>query len=149
LFGPVARVVLGREVAALAAPAGEGVHDAVDDLADAGLALRAAGAAAEVLLGVDVDGELRPRAGDLDVLLLEDHLSLLAGARRGAALPRDQVVGVAARRREVALEPEPGLRLHSPFSLSPSAMVSVAAGGGSDVGNILGHLENASFIHPR
>jgi hypothetical protein len=33
--------------------------------------------------------------------------------------------------------------------LTASTVISIAAGGGSDVGNILGHLENASFIHPR
>ena len=46
------------------------VDNAVDDLAHAGLALGGARAAAEVLLRDDVDGELRPRARDLDVDLL-------------------------------------------------------------------------------
>jgi hypothetical protein len=92
--------------------------------------LRAAGLAAEVLLGDDVDGQLGPGTGDLDVLLLEDDLPLLAGDGRRPALPFDQVVGMAAWRREVALEPQPDLRF----------VVSVAAGSGGDVGYIFGHF---------
>src|SRR5438445_754849 len=66
-----------------------------------------------------------------------------------AALPLDHVVGVAARGREVAVELEARLGLHRTLSLRPAAVVSIAAGGCGDVGNILGHLENASLIHPR
>src|SRR5205814_10494000 len=88
------------------------LHDAlpiyaIDDLAHARLALRAARAAAEVLLRDDVDRQLRPGARDLDVLLLEDDLALLAGDRRRAALPLHEVVGMAAGRREETTEAQP------------------------------------------
>src|SRR5260370_14546202 len=77
LLGPVGGVLVGGEVVALAAPGLKRLDHAVDDLADAGLALRAVGSAAEVLLYDDVDCQLRPRPPDLDVLLLEDDLALL------------------------------------------------------------------------
>ena len=141
LLGPVVGVLVSGEVATFAAPPGQRLHDPVDDLADAGLALWAARAAAEVLLGDDVDGQLGPGAWNLYVFLLEDDLTLLAGDRRRPALPLDQVVRVAVRRREVALEPKPDLRLVS---------ISVAAGPAGDVSYVFGHLlENASFNHPR
>ena len=59
------------EVAAFEAPAGDRVDDAVDDLAQRGLTLGGAERAAEVLLGDDVGGVLRPVGGELDVGLLE------------------------------------------------------------------------------
>src|SRR5262249_26458672 len=43
-----------------------------------------------------------PRLGDLDVLLLEDHLAVLTGDAGGAVLPRHLVRGVHTRRGEVA-----------------------------------------------
>src|SRR6202030_1746526 len=140
LLGPVLGILVRREVVALDAPTGQGVDHAVDDLADAGLALGAAGGAAEVLLGDDVDGQLRPGAGDLDVLLLEDDLALLAGDRGGAPLPLHEVNGMAARRREVAAKAKP---LHgSWFGVAPVWFAPRAGSG--EVGNILGHfLENA------
>ena len=131
LLRPVGGVLVGGEVAALTAPGRERLDHTVDDLANAGLALRAAGAASEVLLSDDVDRQLRPGPRDLDVLLLEDDLALLAGDGGGAPLPLDQVVGVGAWGREVALELEPDLGL----------VVSVAAGPGGDFSYVLGHLE--------
>src|SRR5207245_1687771 len=143
LLGPVLGVLVGGEVGALEAPFLQRLDYAVDELADAGLALWRAGAAPEVLLGDHIDGQLRPRAGDLDVLLLEDELALLAGDGRGAALPFDQVVGVAALGCEVA--PEPESRLGGSVLVIP-----VLASGVGEVSCVFGHfLENASLNHPR
>src|SRR3712207_2124445 len=64
-------VLHGREVAALAAPVGDGARDAGDHLLDRALARRRAELAAEVLLGHDVGRVLRPGRGELDALLLE------------------------------------------------------------------------------
>src|SRR6202521_4173176 len=136
LLGPVLRVFLAREVAAFASPTGQGFDDPVDQLADAGLALGGAHAAPEVLLGDDVDRELRPGAGDLDVLLLEDDLALLAGDRCGSPLPLHQVEGVAAWRREAAPKAKP---FHgSCFGVAPVWFVPRAGSG--EVGNVFGHF---------
>src|SRR5207245_7662089 len=94
------------EVGAFEAPLLQCLDYAVDELADAGLALWRAGAASEVLLSDDVDGQLRPRAGNLDVLLPEDDLALLARDGRRAALPPDPVVGMAVPGREIAAKPK-------------------------------------------
>ncbi len=60
------RLVLGREVAAVAAPRADRVDDAADHLLDRALALRARHAAAEVLLRDDVRRGLRPELRELD-----------------------------------------------------------------------------------
>ena len=75
-------------------PLRDGVDDAADQLLDAALTLRRPHLAAEVLRHDDVGGLLRPRLGDLDVALLEDHLAALVRDHRGAELPFDLVVGV-------------------------------------------------------
>src|SRR3989338_7860446 len=80
-------VGLGVEVALAAAPGADRTDDAADELPDAALALGGAEGAAEVLRGDDVGGGLRPELGDLDVLLLEDDLALLARNDRGAGFP--------------------------------------------------------------
>src|SRR5207302_8394268 len=134
LLLPAEGVLFGGEVAALTAPAAERPDHPVDQLPDAGLALGRALLAAEVLLGHDVDGQLRPGAGDLDVLLLKDQLAFLATDGGGAALPLDKVVSMAARGREVALEPKP---------LGGSAG-GLASRFCCDVGYVLGHSYEAS-----
>ena len=96
---------LGREVAALAAPRAGGVDDPADHLLDAVLAVGRAHAAAEVLLGHDVRGRLRPELGELHVLLLE-HRLVLAGDEGVARLPFDLVEGVASGNREIAANAE-------------------------------------------
>ena len=101
------QVLVAREVAVGLGPRGDRVDDAVDELADAVLALRRADVAAEVLADDDVGGELAPEAGDLDVLLLEHRLAGLAGDAGGPVLPRDLVVGVDAGAGPAALEREP------------------------------------------
>jgi hypothetical protein len=64
-------VLVGREVAALATPAGDRAGDAADHLLDRALALGRAELAAEVLLRDDVGRVLRPALRELDVALLE------------------------------------------------------------------------------
>ena len=100
------QVVVGREVVLGLGPRGDRVDDAVDELPDAGLALRRAEVAAEVLADDDVGGQLAPEVGDLDVLLLEDRLAGLVGDAGGPVLPGDLVVGVDARAGPAALEGE-------------------------------------------
>ena len=89
--------VLGRgEVAALAAPAGDRAGDAADHLLDGALALVRAELAAEVLLGDDVGGVLRPGERELDAALLERRV--LRVADHGIAdLPLDGVERMHAR----------------------------------------------------
>ena len=89
------------EVAALAAPAGDGAGDAADHLLDRALARRVADLPAEVLLGDDVGRILRPVRGELDVLLLERHAIAVADARV-AQLPVDGVERMQAGRGEEA-----------------------------------------------
>src|SRR3972149_6197943 len=99
--------MIAREVAARAAPAGDRVDDAADELPDAGLALGRAERPAEVLLRDDVRGVLRPGRGELDVALLEGVAALLVVRDdRIATLPLDLVVRVDALGREVPLELE-------------------------------------------
>ena len=97
-------VLVRREVVLGLRPGGDRVDDAVDQLADGGLALRRAEVAAEVLADDDVGGELAPEVGDLDVLLLEDALARLVGDAGGPVLPGDLVVGMDARAGPAALE---------------------------------------------
>ena len=100
----VCEVRVRREVALGLRPGRDRVDDAIDELLDAGLALRRAEVAAEVLADDDVGGELRPEVGDLDVLLLEDALAGLVGDAGGPVLPGDLVVGMDTRRGPAALE---------------------------------------------
>ena len=80
------RLVLGREVAALAAPRADRRDDAADHLLDRSLALGRGHAAAEVLLGDDVRRRLRPELRELDALLVE-RWAVLAGDERVAQSP--------------------------------------------------------------
>src|SRR5690606_11996316 len=57
--------------------------------------------------GDHVGGERAPELGDLHVLLLEDHLAVLVGDRRGAELPLDLVGGIDPLLGEVPLDLEP------------------------------------------
>ena len=94
-------LLVGREVAALAAPAADRVDDAADHLLHAALALGRAEPPAEILLRDDVRRGLRPEARELDVPLLEGR-PVLAGDERVAELPLDLVERVASRDREEA-----------------------------------------------
>jgi hypothetical protein len=94
-------LLLGREVAAVTAPATDRLDDAPDHLLDARLALGRGHAAAEVLLGDDVGRRLRPELGELDALLLESRL-VLAGDERVAQLPFELLERIPPRNREIA-----------------------------------------------
>jgi hypothetical protein len=90
------------------APVADGLGDAGDEGADAGLALGRADLAVEVLRGDDVGGGHRPVGGDLDVLLLEDGAALVVLDDGVAQLPGDLVEGRDAGAGEVAREGEAG-----------------------------------------
>ena len=108
LVGEDLRVRLGGEVAVLRAPAADRVDDAGDELADRGLTLGRAERAAEVLLGDDVGGVLRPADGELHAALLEGVPALLeVGDDRVARLPFDLVERVGPLGREMTPEREP------------------------------------------
>ena len=94
------RLLLVREVAAVAPPGAGRLDDPADHLPDARLALRRGHAPAEVLLGDDVRGRLRPELRELDALLLE-HRAVLPRDERVPDLPLDLVERVAAGDREV------------------------------------------------
>ena len=99
--------VIGRgEVAVADAPVADGLGDAGDEGADAGLALGCADLAVEVLGRDDVGRGHRPGAGGLDVLLLEDDLALEVLDDGVALLPGELVEGADTGLGEVALEME-------------------------------------------
>ena len=103
-LGLEAVAVLDRgEVAALTTPVGDRAGHARDHLLDRALARGRVQLAAEVLLGDDVRGVLRPRLRELDVLLLERDLVAVADARV-ARLPLDLLEGVDAGLREQPLD---------------------------------------------
>ena len=96
-------VLVGGEVAALAAPAGDRPGDPGDHLLHRALALRRAELAAEVLLGDDVGRVLGPALRELDLALLERGAFGIADDGV-AELPLDLVEGVDAGGREAALD---------------------------------------------
>ena len=96
------------EVAVLDAPVGDRAGDAVDQLPDAVLALGRADFAVEVLADDDVGGQLAPDRRDFAVVLLEDHLAVLALDLRAADFPldgREQIFDVGRAEGRVDLEP--------------------------------------------
>ena len=94
-------VVVGGEVAVLGAPAGDRTGDPVHHLAYRVLTLRGAEGAAEVLLGDDVGGVLRPGGGELEVALLEGGGAIAPVGDDGVpTLPGELVVGVGSLARE-------------------------------------------------
>ena len=110
-------VRVGGEVALGLAPVGDGPRDAVDELAEAVLALpvlrRAVAAgevAVEVLRGDDVRRELAPRRRKLDVLLLEDDLARVALDGGVARAPLDAVERVGPSVEKVRAMVRPWVR---------------------------------------
>jgi hypothetical protein len=91
-------VVGGGEVAVFHAPVGDRANDAVDELADAVLALGRADFAVEVFAADDVGRELRPEGGDFAVGLLEEDFAVLALDGGGADFPLDRVEDIGAFR---------------------------------------------------
>ena len=75
------RVVRGGKVATLPSPAGDRAGDSPDHLLHRALPHGRSELTAEVLLGHDVGGVLRPALGELDLALLEGDLVAAADAR--------------------------------------------------------------------
>ena len=84
------------EVATLAAPARDRIDHAIDQLAHGSLPRRRPSGPVEVLGDHDVGCVQRPAARRLHVRLLEDNAAAVGGDRRGAPLPLQVVVGMAA-----------------------------------------------------
>ena len=102
-------VLLGGEVAVLLAGAAVLADDPVDDLAQAGLALRGADGAAEVLGRHDVGRVDAPEVGELHPALLEVHRAVAPVRHHDvAALPGHLVVGVHALSGPHPLDPQAG-----------------------------------------
>ena len=82
----------GGEIAVVQAPIGDRAAHAVNDLADAVLALGRVVLAVEIFADDDVRGELAPGLGDFDVRLLEEHVARFLLDRGGAiGIPFDRV----------------------------------------------------------
>ena len=92
LVAEILRVVAGLEIAAVRAPIGDGVHHAMDQLADATLAFRRPQFAVKVFADDDVGGRLGPFGRHLHVILLEYDGALIVTDGGGAELPGDLVV---------------------------------------------------------
>src|SRR2546427_5630067 len=82
------------EIAVLPTPSGDGARDPSDELPDGVLSLERPQCPPKIFLDDDVRGQLRPGLRDLNVLLLEDRLSLLVGDQGGARFPLDFVEGI-------------------------------------------------------
>src|ERR1039458_2732554 len=128
-------VGIGREVAALAPPAGDGVDHPGDHLADAHLPPRCPQGAAEVLGDHHVGRHLGPEGGDLAVLLLEDQLPFLVGDAGGALLPAHLVVGVDSGLGEAAFDPQAaGAHLQLSVAVAAGAAPALTAHRGRSSG---------------
>ncbi len=123
-------VVRGGEVAALHAPVANGLSDAGDQGADAGLALGGSKLAMQVLRSDDICRGHRPVRGDLDVLLFEDELALEVLDDCVTKLPGDIIEGRDPGLCEVAREGE----ARSTFGSSGSRLLG-GEGGGCFFGN--------------
>jgi len=107
LLGEDPRVRVAREVVVLDPPAGDRVDHPGDHVPHGGLALRGPERPAEVLLGHDVRGVLRPVLRELDVPLLEGVAAFLEVRDDGVArLPFDLVERMGPVLREIPLEGE-------------------------------------------
>src|SRR5208283_955689 len=92
------------KVALLLAPSGDGIDDARDELAHAGLAPRRSERAAKIFRYHDVGRGLRPSARHLDVFLLEDYAAVFARDDGAAEIPFDFGIWIDAGGGEEALE---------------------------------------------
>ena len=80
-------VFIGGEVTHVLAPFRDGISHAADQLLDTAFTLLRTHLAVEIFGDHDVGSGLRPRLGNLDVLLLKDHLSFFIGDSRAAQFP--------------------------------------------------------------
>ena len=103
----IARVVVG-EIAAVLAPADDGVDDAADELAHGVLALGSVGLAVKIFADDDIGGGLRPILGDLDTFLAEDGHALFVADRGSALFPFHGVEGRDFSIRKEAFEYQAG-----------------------------------------
>ena len=86
----------GGEVAVVLAPIGDRAADAMNELADAVLALGRVDLAVEILADDDVRGQLAPGLGNFAVGLLEEHVArfvLDGGGAIGVPLDRVERIG--------------------------------------------------------
>ena len=90
-------VFLSFEVIASVTPIGNGVYNAVNQLTDAGFALRRTHTAMKILADDDIGGSLRPIGGDFDIALLEKHRAFVVPNGSGPLLPGDLIVGGSTR----------------------------------------------------
>ena len=102
------QILVGREVPVRLRPHRDRVDDAADELLDAALALGGANLAAEIFRDDDIGRLLRPGLRNLDVALLEHHLTAFVADERRADFPLDLVERVDAGFREEARECQPG-----------------------------------------
>ena len=94
----------GGEVSLLPAPVADGLRHALNQLANAGLALRRAQRAVKIFAGNNVDGGHRPVLGRLHVALLKDRVALGVSDAGGAQLPFHFVIRRNAGAGEIARE---------------------------------------------
>jgi hypothetical protein len=97
-------VRLGREVAHLRAPFGEGIHHAPDDLPHACFAFGRAELPAEVFGDDHIRRQLAPEGGHFHIVLFEHHAPALVGNDCRAPLPLDCVERVYACAGEASLD---------------------------------------------
>ena len=90
-------VFLCFEVVAAETPIGDGVDDAVDELADAGFPFGRAHAAVEIFADDDIGGGLRPIGRHFNVALLEKHRAFVVPNGGGAPFPGNLLIGGSTR----------------------------------------------------
>src|SRR5262245_29768500 len=98
----------GGEIALLPAPVANGFRYALDQLADAGLALRRAQRSVKIFTGHNVDGGHRPVFGRFHITLLKDCVALGIGDAGGAEFPLHFAVRRNSCAREVPRNLQPG-----------------------------------------
>src|SRR3989442_8183934 len=97
-----------REIPLLVRPPMDRAHHAADQLLDAALPLGRAEDPTKVLRDDHVGGHLRPGGRDLDLMLLEDDLTLFVGDGGFAGLPLDLVERGHAGAGKIPLPGEAG-----------------------------------------
>ena len=109
-------VFAGGEIALLPAPVADGLSHALNQLANAGLALWRARLITnqrpmQIFAGHNIDGGHRPVFGRLNITLLKNAVALGVSNAGRAQLPLHFVIGRNAGPREIARKFQPGRRL--------------------------------------